>query len=197
MGGRRITNGQNHGRRSRKSHWDCTICHSCRWTTSVMSGREGGKSGVNWRDSQAWSNVLSGTASRALVRDVCLPGRLTPWTRRAHPRKSSSSKGGMTRSPEYWGTLAANSCGPKICPPRRGGVRDHDMSRWIARVTRRLRGRCRSTGSPEVAGPSTAHPDPPDWRQGSPPVILPAPVRRSRVPVGTGRPAKGARGPTP
>ena len=21
----------NHGRRSRKSNWDCTICHSCRW----------------------------------------------------------------------------------------------------------------------------------------------------------------------
>ena len=31
--GSRITNGQNHGRRSRKSNWDCTICHSCRWTT--------------------------------------------------------------------------------------------------------------------------------------------------------------------
>jgi len=27
---RRTANGQNHGRRSRKSNWDCTICHSCR-----------------------------------------------------------------------------------------------------------------------------------------------------------------------
>ena len=24
------TEGANHGRRSRKSNWDCTICHSCR-----------------------------------------------------------------------------------------------------------------------------------------------------------------------
>ena len=31
--GKRITRGQNHGRRSRKSNWDCTICHSCHWNT--------------------------------------------------------------------------------------------------------------------------------------------------------------------
>ena len=29
MSCRRITRGSNHGRRSRKSNWDCTICHSC------------------------------------------------------------------------------------------------------------------------------------------------------------------------
>ena len=27
----RTGNATNHGRRSRKSNWDCTICHSCRW----------------------------------------------------------------------------------------------------------------------------------------------------------------------
>ena len=25
----RTADGQHHGRRSRKSNWDCTICHSC------------------------------------------------------------------------------------------------------------------------------------------------------------------------
>ena len=28
----RTVGGPNHGRRSRKSNWDCTICHSCHWT---------------------------------------------------------------------------------------------------------------------------------------------------------------------
>ena len=32
--GKRITGGQNHGKRSRKSNWDCTICVSCRWGVS-------------------------------------------------------------------------------------------------------------------------------------------------------------------
>ena len=28
----RTVGGLNHGRSSRKSNWDCTICHSCHWT---------------------------------------------------------------------------------------------------------------------------------------------------------------------
>ena len=35
--GRRNTEGLNHGRRSRKSNWDCTICHSYRWRTIGFS----------------------------------------------------------------------------------------------------------------------------------------------------------------
>ena len=33
--GHRTVGGPYHGRRSRKSNWDCTICHSCRWKGSA------------------------------------------------------------------------------------------------------------------------------------------------------------------
>ena len=34
----RTVGGPNHGRRSRKSNWDCTICHSCQSMISDLIG---------------------------------------------------------------------------------------------------------------------------------------------------------------
>ena len=39
----------NHGRKSRKSNWDCTICASCRWGVSGSAGVEWREYRVKWR----------------------------------------------------------------------------------------------------------------------------------------------------
>ena len=42
--GMRNTQGPNHGKKSSKFNWDCTICHSCRWRRSDSSVLAGNRS---------------------------------------------------------------------------------------------------------------------------------------------------------